>query len=350
MRCLSFQKMRVLAVLFLLLFFVYSPAFGADKVTVADLELRVKPHSTEVLYYGFAEGDELLFSIKEETHKELKEVEVLEYPATSRYQEANTHKIKNQSIKVGRKAVYSFRLYNAEATERICHTSIYRIPASERTQNFNTAVIWKNGYDTTYETIHEPFISRRDTSISTLMDQVARVHSRTTLDFSPNRSVVDFSLPAGTVVWSYWLGVGDEGKKVYKEALQKFIHSAAGAASRIPDYGPMIALALEGLNYFTLSSSGDNVQYALMNDEKEANNFRENKKYIYLRNGNIVTDFARMYNPLKGKVYLGLLNDNIHDAIDVNIKVVAVVVKETVSIKEYRKPHISPKNTPVVSE
>ncbi|MEO6683187.1 MAG: hypothetical protein ABIN48_10230 [Ginsengibacter sp.] len=49
---------------------------------------------------------------------------------------------------------------------------------------------------------------------------------------------------------------------------------------------------------------------------------------MQFKNGNVVTDFGLMnYNSTNNqKYYLGLLNDNLLDGIDVNVKILAAVV------------------------
>ena len=53
--------------------------FG-QKITVADLQLRLEPADTQELLYGFAEGDRVIFTIEEANGNYVSEVSVLQYP------------------------------------------------------------------------------------------------------------------------------------------------------------------------------------------------------------------------------------------------------------------------------
>jgi hypothetical protein len=47
-----------------------------------------------------------------------------------------------------------------------------------------------------------------------------------------------------------------------------------------------------------------------------------------------------MKEPLNGKIYLALLNDNIMDAIDVNVKVVAIQLNQTWETRTVNKMNV----------
>jgi hypothetical protein len=48
-------------------------AFGQEPIDVAELTVKLKGNSEEKLYYGFAEGDQIIFNFTEGDGKELKE-------------------------------------------------------------------------------------------------------------------------------------------------------------------------------------------------------------------------------------------------------------------------------------
>src|SRR4030095_6072228 len=116
--------------------------------------------------------------------------------------------------------------------------------------NFNTSVSWKTIYDTTYATESEIYLERSDTSVVNLVDQIPKITSRNDLNGNDNKTIVDFSLPKGTIGWSYYIGVGNEGKQAYDKASNAFLTTGAQTVSKIPGYGVLAALALHGINYF----------------------------------------------------------------------------------------------------
>ena len=56
----------------LLVLFFTNLSFAQTPVDVADLTLKVKANSSEEFFYGFAEGDQIVFSFSEVDGKELK--------------------------------------------------------------------------------------------------------------------------------------------------------------------------------------------------------------------------------------------------------------------------------------
>ena len=50
-------------------------------VVVADTVFKLPILGEQLLYYGFAEGDQVLISFQEENGKELKEIELTQWPA-----------------------------------------------------------------------------------------------------------------------------------------------------------------------------------------------------------------------------------------------------------------------------
>lgn len=304
--------------------FLCSNICGQTIIDIADNTLKVAGLSEEVFYYGFAEGDQVIFNFQEVNGKELKEIEIVELPSSSKFMDYKSSKIENKTFNISKTGIYKFRFSNQALSGRICKFKIQRIPESETTKNFNTNVYTRTVYDTTYTPITEKYLIKRDTVATPVVDQVARVSSRNAMNGSSNKTIVDFTLPEGTIAWSYYIGVGNEGKEAFKAASDKFLTSAAETANSIPGYGTMAALALYGLNYFTQVQGEDNIKYYFIKDWENVLLFKSGQVFYQYKQGDVVNDASRMTAPLGGKVYLGLCNDNIVDAIEVSVKVTAV--------------------------
>ena len=69
-------------------------AAAQTPVDVAESTLKVGALSEEVFYYGFAAGDQLIFNFEEVKGKELKELEIVELPGTSKFMDYKTKKNK----------------------------------------------------------------------------------------------------------------------------------------------------------------------------------------------------------------------------------------------------------------
>src|SRR5690606_26984277 len=126
-----------------------------------------------------------------------------------------------------------------------------------------------------------------------------------------NKTVVDFELPEGTITWSYYIGVGREGRAAYEKATEEFFRIAAQTVSTISGYGTMAALALYGINSFSKINGSDNVKYWFITDWNNVQKFESGVSFLQYKQGDVINDAAQMKAPLQGKVYLGLLNDNI---------------------------------------
>jgi hypothetical protein len=302
--------------------------FG-QAVDVAETTLKISAlGGEEVFYYGFAEGDKLIFNFEEVNGKELKEIEIVELPSSPKYMDYKTKKIENKILNVTRTGIYKFRLSNSAMSGRICKIKIQRIPASESTKNFNSSVYWRTIQDTTYTPTQERFLVKSDTTAQEIYSSTPQISSQNALNGNKNSQIVDFILPDNTISWSFYIGTGTEGKTEYANARTKFIQSASASISKIPGYGPMAALALTGVSYFDKVQGEDNVKYWFLSDANSAALFNAGQSFMQYKKGDVVNEASQMKMPLKGKVYLALSNDNILDPIVVTIKVTAIQVAQ----------------------
>lgn len=312
--------------------------YGQTPMDVAESTLKVAGLREEVFYYGFSEGDQLIFNFQEVNGKELKELEIIELPTSTKFMDYKTKKIENKIINLTKTGIYKFRFANSALTGRICKFKIQRIPASEASKNFNTSVYWRTIYDTSYTTEQEKYLVKTDTFISNLTDQVAKVHSTT--NANGNKNLIDILFPPNTIAWSYYIGVDQAGKKAYEEANQKFLSNAGGLASSIPGYGTMASLALGAASYFTKASTGENVQFCFMN-ATNATAFNQAASHYCYKQGNVISDYGRMTAPLTGRIYLGLRNDNVLQGIDVMVKITTVSVNEVWDTRPIQKMNVT---------
>jgi hypothetical protein len=317
-------------------------------IDIAENTIKVGGLSEEAFFFGLAQGDKLVFNLEEVNGKELKEIEIVEWPATSRFMDYKTKKVSNKTIDIPRTAIYKFRLANGAIGGRICRIKIQRIPASPESQNFNTTVYWKNKADTTYTPTEEQYLERSDTIISTPLDQIAKVSSQSALNGNANHTIVDFSLPENTKAWSYYIGVGREGQAEYEKSKNDFMNTAAAKASKIPGYGTLAALAIYGINTFAKVQGSNNVKYWFIADWDNVLLFKAGQSFMQYKQGDVVNEAAQMKAPLEGKVYIALLNDNVMEPIEVVVRVSAVQIIQKwatrtinrMSIITYQEPYL----------
>jgi hypothetical protein len=312
-----------------------------NQIDIYESTMKVGAMGTEEYLCGLAEGDQLVFNFEEVNGKELKELEIVELPSSSKFMDYKTTKIVNKTLSISKTAIYKFRFSNSAISGRICKIKIQRIPASDATRIFNTSVFSRTIYDTTYIPTQEKFLIKSDTTAISVVDQVAKVSSQTAMNGNPNKTVVDFTLPDGTISWSYYIGVGTEGKEAFQAATDKFLPEAAKFAATIPGYGTMAALALTGINYFSKVQGADNVKYFFIANWDNVLLFKSNQQFYQYKQGDVVNEASKMTKPLVGKVYLGLVNDNISTAIEVVIKITSISVNKEWETKIVQKTNIT---------
>ncbi|ABG57789.1 hypothetical protein [Cytophaga hutchinsonii] len=314
-------------------------------VDITERTFKIAGMSSEELYFGFQEGDQIVFTFLEIDNKPLKEVEIIEMPSSSKYMEYETRGFSNKTVNVSKKSIYKFPFYNSAISGRVCKIKIQRIPSSEEFKNFNTNVIWKTLYDTVHYIVQERYLFKIDTTLVNVCDQMASVHSSTVMSGTPSRNIVDFILPANTISFSYYIGVDEAGKKAYDEANQKFLNSTSQHVGKIPPYGPLVALALDGASFFTSTAIGENVKYHFLSDYNSAQNFMYGLSFFQYKQGDVVSDQGRLSFPNQaGRYYIGLYNDNIKQGINVNVKIIAVTVVNIYSTRDVAKYKVTSKD------
>ncbi|MFA6150995.1 MAG: hypothetical protein WC716_06735 [Chitinophagaceae bacterium] len=297
-------------------------------IDISENTFKVAAFNEEVFYYGFCEGDQLIFNFEERNNKELKELEIAEMPGNSTFMDYKTKAISNKIISVPKTGIYKFRFANSSIGGRICKVKIQRVPGREETKAFNTSVYWREIQDTSYIPIQENFLVSSDTVIEEIYSALPQVSSKNAFNGNKPYQIVDFVLPANTVSWSFYLATGNNGKEEYENAKRKFVETAASAVSSIPGYGALGALALTGFSYFNSVQGEDNVKYWFLSDGNSAALFQAGQQYSHYKSGDVISEASQMKYPLKGKVYLAFYNDNSFEPIKLTIKVAAVIVNQ----------------------
>jgi hypothetical protein len=345
--------------------FLANVCFAQNPVDVADLTLKVKANSSEEFLYSFAEGDQIVFSFSEVDGKELKEVEITEYPEDSKFLGYETSKIDKKIINVIEKGVYKFRFKNSHLLKgRICQIKILRIPASEASKNFNTNVKWVTEQDTTWNTYTKDFVIGYDTLLvqktkkvidkeetveEIIMDKSQRVHSQT--NDNGNKTFVFFSLPDNSaadfetkkvIAWAYWIGVGEESNKAWQQNRKTLSSGVSKAASMA--FTPLGALAAGTLTNLILPTIGEDVKYGLV-DETNKGYFMNGMEYRAYDFGKGVAGYKRFTDPqlCQGKFYIVLYNDNLMQGIDANIKVSALIERKIYKNVDYTEVQSKPR-------
>ncbi len=357
------KAMTTKSTLIACLFMLNNASIAQEPVEVTDQVLKVGGMMEETMYYGFAAGDRIVFSFSEAGGKELKEVEIVEYPSNSRFSDFKTKSVENRTIQVQRSAVYMFRFKNSALSGRVCRIKIMRIPEGETTKHFNTTVAWQTRQDTTWNTYTKDVIvgydtvniqrSRKqlvkvDTLFTPLFDKQLRVHSETaigktqytyaTVELPVNKYLPNQILPyesTEVINWSYWLGVGQKAEEEYKKANENLASGIVSLGSMISGYGALAQLAATGISMFGTSTVGDNVRFRFYGVTSG--------QEVTIDHGNVVSASGRNDRVTQGSFSVELFNDNFRDGIDVNLRMVVMQVRKTWQDIPYTEQKVTPR-------
>ncbi|WP_224994488.1 hypothetical protein [Cesiribacter sp. SM1] len=352
-----------LVVIALLLFSTVN-AFAQTPIDLTEQTIKLGGMKEELLYYGFAEGDKIVFSFQEVGNKEVKEIEVIEYPSSSKFSDYKSKKIENKIINVPKTGVYVFRLKNTAISGRICKIKIQRIPANETTTKFNSAVNWVTRQDTTWNTFTKDVVVGYDTTYlqkvkrelvkteqreESILDKTQRVHSQT--NDNGNRTRLFFTLPRNeasglrtkrVVSWAYWVGVNEAGKQAWDQNSKVLSKLVKGIATTYTT--PLGALAIGAISDMATPKVGEDVIYGIA-DQENANLFHAGQPYKIYDEGKGVAGYKRFTDPgiCQGTWYIILANDNFVDGIDATVKVVAIIETNIYEDKHYTEQVVSPR-------
>jgi len=339
-------------------------AFGQEPIDVTDQTIRIGGMKDEEIYFGFAEGDKIIFNFQEADNKELKEIEIVEYPSNSKFSDYKTKKVENKTINVTKQGVYVFRFKNSAISGRICKIKIQRIPASEATKNFNSTVTWETRQETTYNTYTKDVIVGYDTTyiqkikkilIKTeqkeelIFDKPQRVHSTT--NSNGNKTTLFFTLPQNQITpykttivisWAYWVGVGEEANQAWKKNAQTISTVAKGAATYFTT--PLGALAVGAVSDLMIPSVGEDVYYAIA-DQANKDLFLSDNQYKIYDEGKGVAGFRKFTDQsmCQGTYFVLLSNDNVMQGIDATVKVIAIIETNIYEDRQDTETNVTPR-------
>lgn len=348
-----------------------------EPVTVAQLTIKIGAMSTEEMYYGFAEGDQIVFNFEEERGKELKEVEITELPGNSKFMDFKSSVIHDKKIQVHKEAVYKFRFYNSSLGKRVCRVTIQRIPKSEDLITFNTNWKWETLYDTTYvpytedslvghDTLIIPYtkkeLVRVDTSFQEIQSPESEIwiYSRGNVkscfgnSASCTKQKITLNYPINTDYLLVWIGVGQETRNAYNK-LSRGVSKIAvkGGTAYLSGGSSLLAGAFTDK---AVNSQIDNLPTSKnvidihFTDQKWAD-------YWYNDNNNQISTFEglsfkdrvvfkrtlRKSQIPKNQMVLCMKNNSYSVGTSVTISVVAVMLNEIYEDKQYTRQEIKPR-------
>lgn len=334
--------------------------WALDPVLVTENTFKLK--GEEHLFFGFASGDDIVFDFQEANGKNVKEVEIIELPNNTKYQDFKTSAIRGKTIHVYSTGLYEFRFKNPAIASRVCKVKIERIPADESKIHFDTG--WRYEYvrDTTYVPYTEDSIvgykqvtyteyvrelASTETEEYVLMDNVVVVKSRGIVQHDNPREVVTFSMPTfpydpnkerKVVSWAFWMATGNNAESFWNKNKEKM---ASALSSAIGFSTPLGALATGALFDLATPAPGTNnsVRYYIADMNNSQLFLSGAPQFNIYHEGSGSGAFSRFTDAdmMQGMYGLCLYNPNLHERIRVMAKVSAIVETKTYKKVPYER-------------
>lgn len=312
------------------------PNRAQSPIDVAENTLKVAGLGEEVFYYGFAEGDQLIFNFEEVNGKELKEIEIVEYPSSSKFMDYKSKKISNKIINISKTAIYKFRLTNSAISGRICKLKIQRIPSNETSKNFNSSVYWRTPTDTIYTTTQEKYLIKREYKTETIVPTSEfYVNSGTNATFKGGKSriTIPITLPINTIEW-YFVFTASREKSDIESA--KSLFNLTGQLSKLIDQTGTLNFGVEMLTI----PPGANFCDVYLLDFNNSRQFEAKEQFSYFTTGtreNIKSGVVKLKQGSGKTQYIGIKNPDTMYGISVAIEVVAIKLEEEWGVKDVQK-------------
>ncbi|MEY3248781.1 MAG: hypothetical protein RL742_824 [Bacteroidota bacterium] len=330
-----FLNMTTRFLLFLFIVPVFLPA--QELLPVADQTLKLSGEHEYV--FAFAEGDQIELHVALLEGKQIKAVELVQYPEYPVFRTYELDSVIDKSIRIPKTGVYLFRLNESGFGKKVCRFTLHRRPAGTATTRFDTRVTWDIRQ---YPMFRE---RKRQTQTGTRTEVVSSTGKVTVeaaqLGMGKNRNSYQFTLPPNTVRWAYRIAVGQEVAEARKKDSQKLSEMLQRGAIKVAGFQPETALAAFALGMaidLTTSTAGEDVEYALVNAANQQRFLKGEEYKAEIWQGGISVDVQRRYKPLEGSWFFAFKNSNWIDAIDVNIDIEAVTEVPVFSEEIYLEP------------
>lgn len=318
-------------------------AWAQYDISLLNSEVMIKAKEEKVFSFDLKEGDEVILDFDMVKGKQIQEIELKQYGGSKIYTAANVEEIKSQKINILQTGKYKLYFRNNGLTNRVFHFSLKRSLSLSEIPKYYPDLEWVTVYDTLYKLIERPVLVRSDTLIYNLTDKTAKISAQ----WRPGQgsSCFGFTLPENTVTWSYYIGVDQAGIKAFNNAVNMLNKNMGPVLVRLPNYGPLAALALGGASFLTSLNTGEDVDYYLSNKDQESG-FENKKGFKYFKKGKVINDFSAMHEPLNGSYLFCFSNDNKFRSVNVTLKIVSVSIHQVWENKTERIMVIQEKKIP----
>ena len=303
------------------------------------------------MYYGFAEGDEIVLDLTTENKKGTQAIEITDFESKAVvYSNSGFQALNNIRIKVPRKAVYKFEFATNHIFDRQIKVTIKRVPVSDASKNFNSIVTWKTVTDTTFAITQEQLKVNSTFETVTLQSPINQyVNGGRNAMFlgGKSRIICQVNLPPNTVEWYYTFAATRNKNEVSNtKAGMRLFSEVAG----IVDRTGLLSLSINALTQPPGSDYCD--VYLLKSEHFQAFLEKEDTKWGYIPEGtreNFKSGVVQVKSCCTNKTYyLGFKNPDAGVGVNIMYEIVAVLEKPEYEIVQVKKPvSITTKKIPV---
>ncbi|MBJ6117651.1 hypothetical protein JAO76_05590 [Pontibacter sp. BT310] len=343
----------------LMLMLLWSVAAFAQKkaITVTEQTITIPADGQQAVYfYGFQKGDVAAITIEPDKPGQTINLEVQEFASGAVvYSSQPVKRVKELKLTVPQKLVYKFIVSSTSDKAIPARLSIKRLPEKEETRHFNANITWQTITDTTWATTTEKVLVKGELTPVTIVDKTFRVASMANLN--PSRVSVPFKLPANTVHWVYWIGVGQQSVEDLKNMTKLVTKGASVIASST--VSPVVGFGLGLLPGLPQVNASGNIDYYFMNKQSAEKFVADEegwKLYPFAQGTGIVSDYKKVTlsetpKTSDGTLHATFRNSNTVTGLDITLKIVAFEQEKKYVNKQVRKPvKIEQKQVPVFGE
>lgn len=319
-----------------------------NPVSVAQGSFKLAGLSVEDQYFGFAEGDQVTFAYTEERGKDIREIEVIEYPNTSRFSEFKFSKV-NQTLTIAKTGVYCFKLTNGAIGGRTVKYAITRLPASSETASFNTVVNWETHHDTTWVEEVETYLARDEYVPQVIVpssDFYINSGSNAMLLGGTSRITVPMIFPPNTVKWFYEFSASRE-----ESDIKKVKESYGLMAQLVTSIEPTMAIANIGIKLLMTPPGADQCDVFLL-DYTNRGRFEAKTEFSFYVDGsreNMKSGIVEIPWSSEERLYIGIRNPSGSYGIHMTLEVVAIVHEQEYAERYITLPKVNTYKTPYLN-
>ncbi|MEM9388834.1 MAG: hypothetical protein AAGA02_00085 [Bacteroidota bacterium] len=291
-----------------------------ERISIADLDFNIPGIVTAAAQenfeyptylYAFEKGDEIILNIDMTNAKGTNVIEVFTFPnGNPVYSNDSFRDLNDVKVEVKERGIYGFSFASNHAFDRDARFVIERIPESEESRDFNTAVSWQETYKVEVVQKAQKFYINSG--------------SHATFKGGKSRTTLPINLPANTVKWYYEFSASRNENEVdnVSNALD-----LAGELSVLLDQSGILQL---GINMLNQPPGSDYCDIYLI-DHDNYTPFLSKQQFMQYPEGtreNLKSGIVEVECCHNSPLYLGLKNPDYKDGVHVVVEVAAIVKEE----------------------